>query len=88
MQFRVNVNDHTYEVTPGPGDLVRFERQYDLPVTVLDDEKTVRTEYVYFIVWCAMKRKGQFTGDFEEFLDGLGDMEEESAPFAPPAPHV
>lgn len=80
MRFTVTVNGKQHEVTPSPGDLVRFEREYDKPVSVLDDESQLRTEYVYYIVYSALKRKGQFEGDFDTFLDALGEIQEDEAP--------
>lgn len=83
MQLLVTLDGVEHSVTPKPGDLVRFERQYDMSASTLDDD--TRLEYVFYIAWCALKRTGVFAGDFEEFLD-LADMGEEVAPLEPPKP--
>lgn len=83
MRLIITINGVQHEVTPKPGDLVRFERQYDVAASTLDEN--ARLEYVFFIAWCAMKRIGTFTGEFEEFLD-LADVGGDSTPLDPPAP--
>jgi hypothetical protein len=83
MKLLITINGTTHEVVPKPGDLVRFERQYDVPASSMDD--STRVEYVFYIAWCAMKRTGDFTGDFEEFLD-LADTADDPTPLEPPQP--
>lgn len=82
MKLLINIDGVSHEVTPKMGDLVRFERQYDVPASTLDDN--TRVEYVFYIAWLAMNRTGAFDGDFEAFLDvaEAGD----SAPLEPPNP--
>ena len=82
MKLIITLEGVRHEITPKPGDLVRFERQYDVPASSLDDN--TRLEYVFYIAWCAMKRTGAFTGEFEEFID-LADIGD-STPLEPPTP--
>jgi len=56
-------------VTPTPGDLVRFERQFDMGAEELGDSP--RLEHIMFLAWAGLKRQGDFEGDFEAFLDGV-----------------
>ena len=86
MQFKVSFDDgRTVEVTPTPGDLVRFERQYGFAVSKIDDDP--RMEYVMFLSWTALKRTGEFADDFEAFLDHVA-LTEEAAPVPPATPPV
>jgi len=74
MKLIISLNGTTHEVIPKPGDLVRFERHYDVAASSLDEN--TRLEYVFFIAWCAMRRMGAFDGDFESFIDlaDIGDQ--------------
>lgn len=83
MNLTVVLDGETHVVSPKPGDLVRFERQYNISAASLD--KDVKLEHVFFIAWSALKRTGVFTDDFEAFLD-LADVGNDPAPFDPPAP--
>jgi hypothetical protein len=67
MKLQITIDGVSQEVTPKLGDLVRFERQYDVPASSLDDN--ARIEYVFYIAWLAMSRTGDYQGDFESFLD-------------------
>lgn len=82
MKLVITLNGVTHEITPKPGDLVRFERHYDVAASTLDND--TRLEYVFYIAWCAMKRTGAFTGEFEEFID-LADIGD-SIPLESPTP--
>jgi hypothetical protein len=70
------------EVRPSPGDIVRFERHFDMAIAGL--EQGARLEHVLFLAWTALRRTGQEERDFEEFLDVVGeageDPKEETAP--------
>jgi hypothetical protein len=83
MKLLIELDGVAHEVHPKPGDLVRFERQYDVPASSLDEN--ARVEHVFYIAWCALKRTGVFAGDFEEFLD-LADTAGDVAPLEPPTP--
>ena len=82
MKLQITIDGVSQEVTPKLGDLVRFERQYDVPASSLDD--TARIEYVFYIAWLAMSRTGDYEGDFESFLDVVEVGE--SVPLEPPTP--
>lgn len=82
MQFKVSFDDgRTLEITPTPGDLVRFERQYGFAVSKIEHDP--RMEYVMYLSWVALKRTGEYTDDFEVFLDHI--VQSEEAAVVPPA---
>jgi len=82
MKLLITIDGVAQEVTPKLGDLVRFERQYDVAASSLDDN--TRIEYVFYIAWLAMSRTGDYDGDFESFLDVV-DVGE-SVPLERPTP--
>lgn len=70
-----------FEVTPTPGDIVRFERHFGVAAAELGS--SMRLEHMYFIAWAGLKRLGVEGDDFEAFLDTVGTSE--AAPLAPTA---
>lgn len=83
MKLIITLDGVAHELTAKPGDLVRFERQFDVAASSLDEN--ARLEHVFFIAWCAMKRVGSFTGEFEDFID-LADIGGDPVPLEPPKP--
>lgn len=96
----INEGDTHKEVSIKPGDLVAFERKYgmsydDLSVEVVNEDGTkeikpssvARIEHTFFMAWNALRRSGQDTRTFEEFLDNVDDIEDpdEPDPLDPPA---
>jgi hypothetical protein len=71
------------EVVPTPGDLVRFERHFDIAASSMDPEHP-RIEHVMFLAHAALVRTGKFEGTFDEFLDVVGDAEDAPTPSLPP----
>lgn len=61
----------TLVARPAPGDFVRFERHFDLPISVLDDPRKVRIDHTLFLAWSALKRTQQYAGTYDELLDRL-----------------
>jgi hypothetical protein len=61
------------EVDTKPADLVRFERQFKLPVEVISSDP--RVEYAMFLAWAAAKRTGQTDEDFDTFMDHVEDFD-------------
>lgn len=82
MNLAITLHGTEYNVQPKPGDLVRFERQYDVPASSLDEN--TKLEHVLFIAWTCLKREGNYEGDFESFLD-LADVGV-TGPLDPPTP--
>lgn len=73
------LDGRSFEVTPTPGDIVRFERHFG--VSAGDLGANTRLEHMFYLVWLALVRLGHESGDFESFLDVVGTSEE--APLAP-----
>lgn len=84
MQLKVTyAGGRTETVDATPADLVRLERQYDIPASSLSAE-TTRIEHVMFLGWCALKRLGREDRDFEAFLDDIAEVGDQSVPPLPP----
>lgn len=82
MNLEVVLNDVTHVVVPKPGDLVRFEREYKISAASLGENPML--EHVFFIAYTALKRTGDFEGDFDAFLDLADVGGEEESPLSPP----
>jgi hypothetical protein len=68
-----------------PGDQVAFERKFSMPLTAMDDEKSMRVEWILWVVWRAYSREPHgFEGDFEAFLSDLTEYEFPEAEEIPP----
>jgi hypothetical protein len=73
------------EVTLTPGDLIAFERKFDLSFAAV--EKDPRMEHVVFLAWNGLRRTGRETRSFDEFIDDVGDFNsggEGERPLPPP----
>lgn len=64
----ITIDGTRHELAPTAGDLVRMEREFDMPASALTEE-TARTEHVMFLAWCAAKRTGLYADEFDAFLD-------------------
>lgn len=65
-------------------DIVAFERQYGVSIADIGDAP--RIEWLAFLAWTALKRKGQAGDDFEGWLNqtsGLSIAEDDAAPLVP-----
>jgi hypothetical protein len=84
MKFHVTYADGRppVDVTPTPGDLVRFERKYGMAAGRIETDP--RIEYVMFLAWTALTRTGQETLEFDEFLDVVDSTQEDVDPPLPP----
>lgn len=60
---------------PKPFDIVSFERKYKLSASTLSEASPI--EHAFFLSWSALRRVGQYTEDFETFLQALDDFEED-----------
>lgn len=74
----------TFEIDQTPGDMVRFEREFGVPVSAIDSE-TMGVQHMMFLGYAGMKRKGYYHGTFDEFID-LVEALEGDTPKAAPAP--
>lgn len=66
--IKVTVDGEAHEVTPTAGDLVRLEREFGIAASSLTPEST-RVEWVMFLAFHALRRKGIEVGTFDDFLD-------------------
>lgn len=57
-------------VTAHLGELVQFERHYNLPMTVLMDPTERRLEHMLYVAWCAAKRGGE-TREFDDWFPNV-----------------
>ena len=56
-----------------PLDIVRMERHYQVGVAKLEKEGTMLTEHGAYLAWSALTRTGQWSGDFDTFMEQLAD---------------
>lgn len=87
----------TYTVRVMPGDVMRMERHYKVSMAKLsatDDKGNltgdgVLVEHAMYMAWSALVRTGEWSGDFDTFMDQVAVVEDEEpeppTPF-PPAP--
>lgn len=95
IRSTVEMADGTmFDIRVMPGDVVRMERHYGVSLAKLsatdDDGRPlgdgVLTEHAMFMAWSALTRTGDWSGDFESFLDQVAVVED-VAPEAPtPSP--
>lgn len=72
----VHDDGRTVDVHLRTGDLVKFERAYDLSADVLNGD-TVRIEHVLFIAYTAAKRDGSTDLEFDEWIDTVETIEDD-----------
>lgn len=72
-----------YHVTRfGPGDMVAFERHFNLPTAALKDQQ--RVEHVMFLTWSAARRQGMSGYEsFDAFIDAIEDFENKGGTVTP-----
>ena len=69
----VIMNDDTkLEVKIKPGDIVKFERKFDVPVSKLQEEQ--RYEWLLYLAWLGAKRNG-VTDDYDTWIDQVDDLD-------------
>lgn len=75
MATTIHFTDGHDAVAPDakPFDLVAFERKFAIGVSELMGD--FRLEHTLFIAWHALKRTGQYDGDFEAFLNDVDDFD-------------
>lgn len=62
----------TLEVKIKPGDIVKFERKFDVPISKLNEEQ--RYEWLLYLAWLAAKRNG-ITDDYDVFVDKVEELD-------------
>ena len=60
------------EVKRKPGDIVKFERKFDVPVSKLQEEQ--RYEWLLYLAWLGAKRNG-VTDDYDTWIDQVDDLD-------------
>lgn len=74
----VTYSDGTsHNISPSPADFIKLERAYDVKVPQLN-ETNMSAEYLYFLAWSNLHRKGIEKDDFDTFLDKLSEVSEDS----------
>lgn len=69
----VVMNDGTkLEVSIKPGDIVKFERKFDVAVSKLQEEQ--RYEWLLYLAWLGAKRNG-VTDDYDTWIDQVDDLD-------------
>jgi len=69
----VVMNDGTkLEVKIKPGDIVKFERKFDVAVSKLQEEQ--RYEWLLYLAWLGAKRNG-VTDDYDTWIDQVDDLD-------------
>ena len=67
------MNDGTkLEVNIKPGDIVKFERKFDVAVSKLQEEQ--RYEWLLYLAWLGAKRNG-VTDDYDTWIDQVDDLD-------------
>ena len=79
MEIRIKYDDGTTAVVhPKPVDLVMFERKFSMAATKIDEDP--RMDYILFLAWAALRRTGQESRSYDDFLADLADIDEDEAP--------
>ena len=91
LAMTVTVNGEDMEARFKPGDLIRYERHFNEPLTSLggvdsDGNPNVRMESLAFLAFAALTRIDRFEGDFDAFVDALDDIELDAEVPDPPTP--
>jgi len=69
----VVMNDGTkLEVNIKPGDIVKFERKFDIPVSRLQEEQ--RYEWLLYLAWLGENVNG-VTDDYDTWIDQVDDLD-------------
>jgi|TARA_R110000751_G_scaffold86170_2_gene171636 hypothetical protein len=69
----VVMNDGTkLEINIKPGDIVKFERKFDIPVSKLQEEQ--RYEWLLYLAWLGVKRNG-VTDDYDTWIDQVDELD-------------
>jgi hypothetical protein len=84
LAMSVMVDGKKLSVRLKPGDLIRYERKFDKPMSALGGEDGVRFEELAFLAFTALARTGEFEGEFDEMLDRLDDIELDATAGADP----
>lgn len=80
------VDGRTFTVRVLPVDVVAFERHYKIGVAKLEKDDAMLTEHAMFMAWRALTRTGQWSGDFDTFVDQVAGVEDDSGPADPTPP--
>tara|TARA_R110001606_G_scaffold396559_1_gene570911 strand:- start:700 stop:954 length:255 start_codon:yes stop_codon:yes gene_type:complete len=62
----------TFEVKIKPGDIVKFERKFDIPISKLNEEQ--RYEWLLYLAWLASKRNG-VTDDYDAWVEKVEELD-------------
>ena len=65
-------NSTKLEVNIKPGDIVKLERKFDIPVSKLQEEQ--RYEWLLYLAWLGAKRNG-VTDDYDTWIDQVDDLD-------------
>lgn len=71
-----------------PPDQVAFERTYDRTVASLQDQGTIRVEWLLWFIWRALKRERADVAPFDQWLESLTDYEMPGADEPDPTPET
>jgi hypothetical protein len=66
-------DDTKKEVTTATADLIAFEQKFDKSVSVLQHD--YRLTYLVFIAWNALKRQGEVSDEFDDFVNRVAGVE-------------
>lgn len=91
MFDKYRIRHHDGSVTEVEGrkvDAVKFERQFQMPVSNLFTDGGLYTEHLWFFGWCAEKRTNPDTPSFDEWMEDIEGVEivteeEEATPTDP-----
>lgn len=61
------------ELDVWPGDIVKFEREYDVPIGRLAEDQ--RFEWLTFLAYSAARRADKWGGTFDTFVEALRDID-------------
>jgi hypothetical protein len=83
LDLRVELNGQMYRPKLKPGDMVRFEQHFGRSLMdgaeVAPDGTTTGFKFgmseLFFLAFAALKRQGDFDGDFDDFCDQVEDVD-------------
>ena len=84
-KYRITLNDGTViEAAGRKADAVKFERQFQMPISKLFNEDGIYTEHIMYLGWCAAKRSNPETAAFDDWIETVKDVDIVTGEEVPP----
>lgn len=82
IKMKVTHDNVVHELTAKPVDLGAFEVEHSCSISVFEKEQ--RASHLFWMAWHVARRTRLTALDYQEWLDGLDDIEVEDAETAAP----